>query len=143
MVEHVSRRTFLAGTAGAGALALAGCLTTTNEGYEVWALDQGTDSIYIYEAHSEPEEDDTEFEQADTIDTATSDGFGPKTVQFSSEYDYAAVACLPETGRSSIKQAINASSRPSKLARTRSSLGLHPPTTLSSPTLLARTRSCG
>jgi DNA-binding beta-propeller fold protein YncE len=93
MVEHVSRRTFLAGTAGAGALAVAGCLTTTNEGYEVWALDQGTDTIYIYEAHSEPDVDDVEFVEAATIDTAESEGFAPTTVQFSSGYDYAAVAC--------------------------------------------------
>jgi DNA-binding beta-propeller fold protein YncE len=103
MVEHVSRRAFLAGTAGAGTLAVAGCLTTTNEGYEVWALDQGTDTIYIYDAHSEPEEDDVEFEEADTIDTAASDGYAPSTIQFSSEYDYAAVAC-PDGNRTVIYQ---------------------------------------
>lgn len=93
MKEHISRRAFVAGTAGVGFAALAGCLSTTNEDYEIWALDQGTNSIYIYEAHSEPDEEELEFEQVGTIDTEEEDGEVPHMIHFSSDYDYAAVAC--------------------------------------------------
>ncbi len=58
--------------------------------YEIWAADQGTDSIYIYEGV----EGSDEFTPLDEIDTtAETDGFVPHMVHFTSDYEYAAVAC--------------------------------------------------
>ncbi len=93
MPERISRRGFMGVAAGASVAALAGCLGTTEEGYEVWALDQGTNTIYIYEALQEPDEDEPEFEEVDTIDTGEDDGEVPHMIHYSSEYAYAAVAC--------------------------------------------------
>ena len=93
MQEHLSRRGFLGATGGAGLIALAGCIGTTEEGYEIWALDQGTNTIYIYEALQEPDEDEPEFEEIETIDTEAEGGLVPHMIHFSSAYDYAAVAC--------------------------------------------------
>ncbi len=93
MDGELSRRSFVGAMAGAGVAGLAGCLTTTEEGYEIWALDQGTHTIYIYEAHSDPDEDEPEFEQVDSIDTGADDGLVPHMIHYSSDYEYAAVAC--------------------------------------------------
>ncbi len=93
MDTSISRRSFVGAVAGGGVAALAGCLGTTDEDYEVWALDQGTHTIYIYEVHSEPDEEEPEFEQVDTVDTAAEDGFVPHMIHYSSDYEYAAVAC--------------------------------------------------
>ncbi|MCU4754181.1 cell surface protein [Halobacteria archaeon AArc-curdl1] len=93
-MKQTTRRSFLAGTAGATLTAAAGCLGSDDAdgtGYEVWALDQGTDQIYIYE----PDGDD-EFEAVAEIDVNEDvDEFGqvPHMVDFSSDYEYAAVAC--------------------------------------------------
>ncbi len=65
--------------------------TEETASYEVWALDQGTDQIYIYE----PAGDD-EFEQVAELDVNedTDDtGLVPHMLDFSSDYEYAAVAC--------------------------------------------------
>ncbi|WP_331233651.1 YncE family protein [Natronorarus salvus] len=61
--------------------------------YEVWAFDQGTDTGYIYG----PDGEDS-FELLDEIDVAglaetESGGNVPHMVDFSSDYEYAAVAC--------------------------------------------------
>jgi hypothetical protein len=99
MSTHISRRSVLGGVLG-GVAGLAGCLTTTDVGYEIWALDQGTDSIYIYEAFSEPNQEAVEFDQTGSIDLTDergiqSDGpFTPHTVRFSSDHGYAAITCL-------------------------------------------------
>ena len=72
----------------------------TVPGYEIWALDQGTDTIYVYE----PDEDgydgdgpDDRFEPAEPIDlNDVLDDEGPivpHMIDFSSDYAYAAIAC--------------------------------------------------
>ena len=67
----------------------------TADSYEIWALDQGTDIIYIYE----PAEGDAEFNLVEEIDLAELDGtieatkYTPHMVDFSSDQSYAAVAC--------------------------------------------------
>jgi DNA-binding beta-propeller fold protein YncE len=103
MSKYISRRRFLGATAGAGLAGVAGCLTTTDEGYEIWALDQGTDTIYVYEAHSEPNEDAVEFDQVGDVDLGDEpldiEGpFSPHTVRFNAAYAYAVVTC-PGTDR--------------------------------------------
>ncbi|MFC7073067.1 YncE family protein [Halovenus rubra] len=98
MVEHASRRAFLAGAAGVSLFCLSGCLTTTDEGYEVWSVDSGTNSIYIHEAHSEPNEETVEFDEVGSIDTGAENGTDPNTITFSTEYEYAVVSC-PGSGR--------------------------------------------
>ena len=61
--------------------------------YEVWAFDQGTDVGYIYGPDG-----DGSFELLDEIDIAAleeteDEGNVPHMVDFSSDYEYAAVAC--------------------------------------------------
>lgn len=96
MSEQSTRRAFLGGAAGVTLAGVAGCLGSDDDGgtgdsYEVWALDQGTDQIYVYE----PAGDD-EFEQLASIDVNEDvDEFGqvPHMIDFSSDGEYAAVAC--------------------------------------------------
>ncbi|WP_394742170.1 YncE family protein [Natronococcus roseus] len=62
--------------------------------YEVWALDQGTDNIHIYE----PGEGDAEFDLKTTVDLnelegVPEEGVVPHMIDFSSDYEYAAIAC--------------------------------------------------
>lgn len=57
--------------------------------YEIWAADQGTHTIYIYQPTGEA----AEFELVDTIDTAEEGGEVPHMVSYSSDYEYAAIAC--------------------------------------------------
>lgn len=63
--------------------------------YEIWALDQGTDIIYIYE----PAEQAAEFDLVEEIELANLEGvmdatkFTPHMVDFSSDQSYAAIAC--------------------------------------------------
>ena len=59
-------------------------------GYEIWAADQGTDTVYIYELVDEGGE---EFEIIDEIDTGAEDGFVPHMVDYSSDYEYVAIPC--------------------------------------------------
>ena len=67
--------------------------------YEIWALDQGTDIIYIYEPVEGEEDDDPEFEIVEEIDLHETEGvieaddYVPHMIDFSSDYGYAAVAC--------------------------------------------------
>ena len=79
------------------------------DGYEVWALDQGTNLVYIYELVDDDEsatddeddesatdhaaEDGPSFELVDTIDFGEYDADVPHMIDFSSDYSYAAVAC--------------------------------------------------
>ncbi|SNR63720.1 YncE family protein [Halorubrum vacuolatum] len=58
--------------------------------YEIWAADQGTNTIYIYEPAGNP---DAEFDLVDEIDTGAADGEVPHMVAYSSDYEYAAIAC--------------------------------------------------
>jgi len=96
MTNQSTRRTFLAGAAGAGLTAAAGCLGDLGVGgddgsYEVWALDQGTDQIYVYE----PAGDD-EFEETTELDVnedVGESGLVPHMIDFSADGEYAAVAC--------------------------------------------------
>ncbi|XVH32057.1 cell surface protein [Haloferacaceae archaeon DSL9] len=62
--------------------------------YEVWALDQGTDIIYVYTPDG-----DGGFEEIEAIDLHEVEGvietehYVPHMIDFSSDYEYAAVAC--------------------------------------------------
>ena len=88
--------------------------STEIEGYEIWALDQGTNLGYIYEpvgndrADDDAEDDDRadddattdhaeddgpSFELVDTIDFGEYDADVPHMIDFSADYAYAAVAC--------------------------------------------------
>ncbi len=88
-MNETTRRTFIAGTAGAGVAALAGCADDEFEAaYEIWAADQGTNTIYLHRPTAEGE-----FEVVDEIDTGTDGGEVPHMVDYSSSYEYAAVAC--------------------------------------------------
>ncbi|MES3517895.1 MAG: cell surface protein [Natronomonas sp.] len=115
-MERTTRRTFLAGTTAAGVVALAGCGQDEPEeepdaepepepepeddeemaeddeefeaSYEIWAADQGTNTIYIYEPAG-----DGDFEEVDSIDTGAENGEVPHMVDYSSDYEYVAVAC--------------------------------------------------
>ncbi len=112
MPNHRTRRLFLKGSATAGVVALAGCTggddpeeeptdddqdddhddETEVAGYEVWALDQGTDTIYIYEPH------DDHLDLEETIDVnglegVPDSGVIPHMIDYTSDYSYAAVAC--------------------------------------------------
>ncbi len=105
--SELTRRWVLRGGAAAGAIALAGCIgdedddgddtdDTGDDGedelgrYEVWATDQGTNTIYVYEGT----EGEDEFDLLEEIDTTEeTDGFVPHMVHFTSDYEYAAVAC--------------------------------------------------
>jgi hypothetical protein len=69
----------------------------TDDSYEVWALDQGTDIIYIYEPNAEEAD---AFDLVEEIDIAELDGavqvdgnYVPHMIDFSSDQSYAAVAC--------------------------------------------------
>ena len=107
MATNQTRRKFLMSTAGVGTVAIAGCTDAEEEEpaeeeeieedeeeveqtYEVWAADQGLNVIHIYEPAG-----GGEFEEIDTIDTNADDigGEVPHMIDFSSDYEYAAVAC--------------------------------------------------
>ena len=92
---RTTRRRLLQAGATAGVIAAAGCVGDDAEpaGYEVWALDQGTDTAYIYE----PTDDDG-FDLLEEIDFNAFDGVPdeevvPHMVDFSTDYAYAAIAC--------------------------------------------------
>ncbi|WP_114577586.1 YncE family protein [Saliphagus sp. LR7] len=107
MWERVTRRMLLAGGVAAGGLGIAGCLGEGSDGgatagaggsdgggeddatYEIWALDRGTDTGYVYE----PGGEEGTFEEVESIDFAADDGGGPHTIAFTADYEYAAVAC--------------------------------------------------
>ena len=119
-----TRRTFLAGSATAGVIAVAGCTGGEDDPepedddqddqddheeeqddepevesedaaqYEIWALDQGRDNIHIYERG----DGDDEFDHVDEIDVndlegVPDEGVVPHMIDFSANYEYAAVAC--------------------------------------------------
>ncbi len=120
MGTNRTRRAFLTGTT-TGALVLAGCtgggddtaVESTDDAsggddsssgertvpaHEVWALDQGTDTIYLYEPTDEGYLDGTDpFAHSATIDLnerLDDDGpIVPHMIDFSSDYAYAAIAC--------------------------------------------------
>ncbi|WP_418285098.1 cell surface protein [Halorubrum sp. DTA46] len=116
-MNETTRRTFVAGATAAGIGALAGCAdeetdstddepastddeaasaddetgSTDDEAastYEIWGADQGTNTIYIHRPT-----DDGGFEQVDEIDTGAENGEVPHMVDYTSDYEYAAVAC--------------------------------------------------
>ncbi len=107
MWERVTRRGLLTGGVTAGGLAVAGCLgeggdegaagdagesgggSEDDATYEIWALDRGTDTGYVYE----PGVEEDAFEEADSIDFAAHDGGAPHAIGFTSDYEHAAVAC--------------------------------------------------
>ena len=75
-----------------------GVVPHDDDGYEIWALDQGTDIIYIYEP-VDGDEDEPEFEIVEEIDLHETEGvieaddYVPHMADFSSDYEYAAIAC--------------------------------------------------
>ena len=92
MTSNTTRRRFLQAGALATGIGLAGCTGVLDgaDDYEVWALDQGTGIGYIYE----PDEgSDEEFSLLDTIDFGAYGGDVPHMVDFSSDDEYAAIAC--------------------------------------------------
>ena len=120
-MDRTTRRRFIVAGGGAATVAIAGCTgdeaaqddvgtpppdsddeaddavddeTATPEPYEatheIWAADQGTDTIYVYEPADEGGE---EFDLLGEIDTAQDGGEVPHMIHFSSDYEYAAVAC--------------------------------------------------
>ena len=118
-MKRTTRRRFIASGAAVSAVGVAGCGQNGNgngddeptdepeptepeddgdepdeepfeAGYEIWAADQGTDTIYIYEL---ADENDEEFELLDEIDTGAEGGDVPHMVDYSSDYEYAAIAC--------------------------------------------------
>ena len=99
-----SRRRFLQSSTATGAFVLAGCMGILEDDehpYEIWALDQGTNVGYIYGPSGSDDSDDSSFELIEEIDFPSLDGVTPNDegnvvphmVAFSSEYEYAAVAC--------------------------------------------------
>ena len=116
-MSDTTRRVFLAGATAAGIGGLAGCSDDTGDDstddstedaeddftddstddtaddsteptYEIWGADQGTNTIYIHQPT-----DDGGFEQVDEIDTGAAEGEVPHMVDYTSDYEYAAVAC--------------------------------------------------
>lgn len=113
-MQEKTRRNFIRTTAVAGGVGVAGCIhdgeqepadnDTEDEGvddeeptdgeeaaYEVWALDQGTDLVHVYEG-----DEDHELQQALSIDLGEhvdADGVVPHMIDYSSDYEYAAIAC--------------------------------------------------
>ena len=55
--------------------------------YEIWAGDQGLDTLYIYEGKA----GSSEFEYLEAVDVSTNGG-RPHMVHYSSDYEYAAIA---------------------------------------------------
>ncbi len=124
-MEESTRRRFLRTTAVVGGVGIAGCIDGEEEpvpeddddtdpeppengengeeevAYEVWAFDQGTDTGYIYQPADGDGDGDSAFELVDEIDVqaldevADVDSFIPHMVDFTSDYEYAAV---PGTG---------------------------------------------
>lgn len=91
-MTRLSRRGVLQSSAAIGAFSIAGCLgdlVAEDIDYEIWAADQGTNTVYIYE----PGEEDGDFGLVDEIDTGEVGGDVPHMVHFSSDYEYAAIAC--------------------------------------------------
>ena len=101
MMSNVTRRRFLQGTVAVGAIGAAGCLGDAEDdrSYEIWALDQGTDLIYVYTPEeTDDDSDEPAFELIEEIDVAgfeetADDAVVPHMISFSSDYEYAAVAC--------------------------------------------------
>ncbi len=113
MQSDQTRRTFLMGSAATGTLALAGCLggdddTEAENGdedteedavdeYELWALDQGTDTIYLYEPDGDGFEHTNEIDlnglETPDGDALPDEGIVPHMIDYSSDYEYAAIAC--------------------------------------------------
>ncbi|MDQ2051323.1 cell surface protein [Natronolimnohabitans sp. A-GB9] len=120
MQTNQTRRTFLAGSAAAGAVAVAGCIGGDDDddgedeetefdyeidpeleegdgSYEVWALDQGRDNVFVYEpADTESGEAEfalTEFIDVNDLEDVPDEGVVPHMIDYSSDYEYAAVAC--------------------------------------------------
>ncbi|AFZ71671.1 YncE family protein [Natronobacterium gregoryi] len=110
-----TRRRFLAGSVTAGVVAVAGCtgdgedededgvefdydidpgLEEGDGSYELWALDQGRDDIFVYE----PGVDGDGFALTNYLDLNDLEGIPeenvvPHMLDYSSDYEYAAVAC--------------------------------------------------
>ncbi|WP_255168051.1 cell surface protein [Natrononativus amylolyticus] len=108
-----TRRAFLTGSGAVGVATVAGCLgeATSEQGaddhddrtdedgeergetYEIWALDQGTDTVYVYEPSGDGEFDAVETIDVNALEGVPEDGVVPHMIDFSSDYEYAAIAC--------------------------------------------------
>jgi len=109
-MQESTRRRFMRTTAGVSVIGVAGCLNGEEEeeptdddeeddepteeeqpeevDYEVWAIDQGTNTGYVYAPDGEGS-----YEEYDTIDFNEVGGDVPHMVDFSSDYEYAVVGC--------------------------------------------------
>lgn len=109
MPRRVSRRRFVTAGAAVGGFALAGCIGRADEDdedgsegtddeqerYEVWGLDQGTDTGYIYEPDGDGFEliDEIDFHAFDGVTPNEEGAITPHMISFSSDHEYAAIAC--------------------------------------------------
>ncbi len=118
-MEHLSRRRVIHTGLIAGGAALAGCIGDDGDDdpaddaddsddvddtepdvidYEIWALDQGTDNIYVYSPsdHAEAEYDlieEVDLHEYDDVEPNEDGNVTPHMIAYSSDYAYAAVAC--------------------------------------------------
>lgn len=111
-MQPITRRRLLQSGAAVGGVTLAGCLGDDDDepptddddpapeiiDYEIWALDQGTDVIYTYEPsdHDEASFDLTneiDLHDYDEVEPNEDGNVVPHMIAYSSEYEYAAVAC--------------------------------------------------
>ncbi|MEM4781754.1 MAG: cell surface protein [Halalkalicoccus sp.] len=119
MPRQVTRRDVLTSGAVAGGFAIAGCVGRADEGgdeehdghegasddeateagdrsnYEVWGLDQGTDTGYIYEPVGDGFElvEEIDFHAFEGVTPNDEGAITPHMISFSSDYAYAAIAC--------------------------------------------------
>ncbi len=107
MQARTTRRRILRGGAMVGGIALVGGLgggsvAAHDEGgstdrYEIWALDQGTDTGYVYgptdEEHGFERLAEIDFHAIEGITPGDEGAITPHMIAFSSDFEYAAVAC--------------------------------------------------
>lgn len=102
MPRELSRRQVLASGAVAGGLVLGSGLGQVgadeerkHDAYEVWGLDQGTDTGYIYEPRDDGFElvEEIDFHELEGVTPNDEGAITPHMISFSSDYAYAAVAC--------------------------------------------------
>lgn len=115
-MTDTNRRRFLTATGGlvAGGIASTGTAAArrgqarlkrtgdehTDGDYEVWAVDQGTDTVHIYRPET-PGADDTAFTETDTVDIGwgtEAEANTPHMVYYSSDDSYVAIASTGAKG---------------------------------------------
>ncbi|NGM67564.1 cell surface protein [Natronolimnobius sp. AArcel1] len=61
--------------------------------YDIWALDQGQDTIYIYRPSAGSTVETSELIDLNQLEGVPDEGVVPHMIDFSSDYEYAAIAC--------------------------------------------------